>query len=251
MRLSAGIGLTLLLVAGTVASAQNPVATVPLAVGEVLLELNNTGTAMARADSVEIGVYIPVEGADEDARTRQYRRAVDRISAAVRAAGGEITADELASFDAMVNAVDIDINSTVDMNVGMDTVYPTSAGGFATVRLRNLARLDQLTRGIQAAGGEINSTNYRVSDDSAARRQARDNAIAAARAEAESYAATLGMRVARIVRVTERTQVDFFEMMTGSGEAMNVAMAQMTGAMDGREIPTASRVGVDFILVPR
>lgn len=252
MRISTALGVALLIAVAPAASAQGPVATVLLAVGEVLLELNSMGSATARADSAEIAVFIPVEGDDEATRTRLYRRAVDRISAAARSAGAEITADELVSYDAMANAIDVDMNSTVDMNIPTEAVYPSSGGGFAIIRLRNVARVDQLTQSIQQAGGEITGTTYRVSDDRAARRQARDNAIAAARAEAEAYAASLGMRVGRIARVTERTQLDFFEMMmTGGSETMNAAMAQAVGVSDGRDVQSLARVGVDFILVPR
>src|SRR5690349_2949911 len=99
MRISTALGVALLIAVAPAASAQGPVATVPLAVGEVLLELNSMGSATARADSAEIAVFIPVEGDDEATRTRLYRRAVDRISAAARSAGAEITADELVSYD--------------------------------------------------------------------------------------------------------------------------------------------------------
>ena len=251
MRLPVGMGVAFLLAAATAASAQDPVATVPLAVGEVLLEINANGSAVTRADAADISVHIPAEGADEAAMRRDYQRRSARISAAARPVGAEIEVEEMAYY---AMTVDADMNAavdTMDMN-HVDGLEQPEAAGSAVIRLRNIARVDQLLRSIEEAGGSVTNTAYRTSDDGPARRQARANAIAAARADADAYAASLNMRVARMVRVTERTEVDFWSLMSGGGEAMATAMAaQMSGAADGREVPTFIRLGVDFILVPR
>jgi len=247
MRKSIGFGLALLLAVAPAASAQGPIVSVPLAAGEVLLELNSTGRAVARADSAEVSVAIGVTGDDERAVRRDYEEIVARITAAARAAGAEIEVSDLIMYDGtdmMENAVDYELNATTAVAVG------STGSASADIRVRNLARLDPMLRSIEATGAQVSGTTYRVADDSGARRQARDNAIARARADADAYAASLNLRVARIVRVTERTGFDFMDMFAGAAGS-NAMMQELATAGQDPDVETYSRIGVDFILAPR
>lgn len=250
MRTSIGIGLALLLAIAPAASAQGPVATVPLAAGEMLLELSSMGTATGRADSAEVSIQIALQGSDEADVRRKYDRVAARLRAAARDAGGEIRIDELNSYTdmGMYNVVDIDMNATVDTS---DVAGAAAGSGqaVATITLRDLSRIEALTRTLEGIEGVYSDVRYSASDMNAVRRQARDNAIASARAEADSYAASLGMRVARIARVTERVEVDFMAMMMGDPAIQNLAMAGAPGS--DPNVPAYVRVGVDFILAPR
>lgn len=250
MRTTAGIGLALLLAVAPAASAQGPVATMPLAAGEMLLELNSMGSATVRADSAEIAVQISLYGTDERDLRRQYDRIVSRLRTAARDAGGEVEVGELMSSSDMAayNVVDVDINATVDSNVLGDT--GSSGAASAMIRLRDLSRIEALTRTLAGIEGVYSDSTFRASDLTGVRRQARDNAIAAARAEAESYAASMGMRVARIARVTERVEIDFMAMMMGDPSVANLAMAAAAQGSDPN-VPAHVRVGVDFSLAPR
>lgn len=251
MRTSIGIGLALLLAIAPAASAQGPVATVPLAAGEMLLELNSTGSAMGRADSAEVTVNMTISGEDERDLRRQYDRIVSRLRTAARDSSGEIQVGELVSHDDMMmtqNTVDLDMNSTI-VNSPTEMMSGHSGSASAVIRIRDLSRIDALARTLEGIEGIYSETAYRASDLSAVRRQARDNAIAAARSEADSYAASLGMRVSRIARVTERLEVDFMAMMMGDPSVANLAMSGAPGS--DPNIPAYVRVGVDFILAPR
>ena len=248
MKASIGIGLALLLAIAPAASAQGPVATVALAPGEVLLELNSMGTATGRADSAEVIVQIAVQGADEADLRRKYDRVVARLRAAARDARGEIEVQELSSYSDMMimNAADTNMAGFDVVEAGQSEHSGSSA---ATIRLRDLSRIEALTRTLEGIEGVYSDVRYSASDMSAVRRQARDNALASARAEAESYSASMGLRVARIARVTERVEVDFMAMMMGDPAIQNLAMSGAPGS--DPNVPAYVRVGVDFILAPR
>ncbi|WP_166039998.1 SIMPL domain-containing protein [Sphingosinicella sp. YJ22] len=251
MRGSIGLGLALLLAVAPAASAQGPVATVPLAAGEMLLELTSMGSATGRAGSAEIAIQIAISAADDRELRRQYDRIVTRLRTAARDAGGEIEIGELMSYRDMMmeNAADY-VTNMADFDVAGEGEAASSGSASAVIRLRDLARIAALMRTLEGIEGIYSDTTYRSSDMSAVRRQARDNAIAAARAEADSYAASLGMRVARIARVTERVEVDFMSLMMGGDPAIaNLATSGAAGS--DPNVPAHVRVGVDFILAPR
>ncbi|HST37845.1 MAG TPA: SIMPL domain-containing protein [Allosphingosinicella sp.] len=231
------------------------VSTAPLAANEVLLEVNSTGSVTTRADLVTLQVQVNVNGATVEEARRSAEAQVRGITQAARAAGiaatdieaGEINAVATEMPDMMMaNDTMMDMNSAAPAeDVGMTTV----AMAMATVqlKLRNVARLEALTAAIQQAGAPPPSTAYALANPAAPRGEARSRAFAQARADAEAYAAALGMRVARVVRVTERGGMDFFSMMMNEG-AMRRAM---NGQQEGPDVETMMTLGVDFALAPR
>jgi uncharacterized protein len=102
----------------------------------------------------------------------------------------------------------------------------------------------------------VDGARYTLSDPVAARRAARADAIARARAQADDYAAGLNMRVARLVRISERSGPSFMEMMMGGISGGDAGMAALQREMvenpDSAEgVNTIAFLGVDFALAPR
>jgi uncharacterized protein YggE len=93
----------------------------------------------------------------------------------------------------------------------------------------------------------LESPAYELTDDRAARRAAIADAIQKARADADAYAASLGMRVARVTRVRDQdTQAsplgnygDFFQKFMQQRNAPN------------EKVETDVRISVEFALAPR
>ena len=71
----------------------------------------------------------------------------------------------------------------------------TAAGG---------AAMPEIAAAFGAGANSVNGPNLGSQDPQKGQAEARDAAIANARAEAEAYAKGLGMRVARVLRVSER-----------------------------------------------
>jgi len=140
-----------------------------------------------------------------------------------------------------------DERGSADLVAGRPEQYVRSTIEF---QLRDPGRAEALQRALEQAGAErVAPPTYALADDRAARRAARDEAIRLARAEAEAYAASLGLRVARIVRVTERLGIEAFGLL-----ASNPSLTRRF--RDNRnnrepEVDSHALVGVDFALAPR
>ena len=241
-----------LLATGVPAAAQ-PVSTAPLAPGEILLEVNATGIARTRASQATISATIRSSAASQDEAEALNRDKAARISAAAHAAG--------------VAAADIVVNSPPTVFVPVPTpppvVTPTprppagnreegrrTAHATVAVTVRDLARLDALRRALLDAGASnVSATAFTLPDDRDARRAARVDAVAAARVDAEAYAQSLGLRVLRIVRVTERLGLDLLGELAVAGPT-GARRPRPAGSPDGT-IETQIVVGVDFALGPR
>ena len=255
-------GLALALAAPVLAgdAGAQPVTTAPLAANEVLLEVNATGSVTTRADMATLAVAIRVQAATAEEARRNAEAQVRRITEAARRAGiaaGDIEAGEIQTYsDEMYgNTMSMDMNMAMETNAAMaaeemvDASYTpmVAATGQMTVKVRNIARLEAIQAAIAEAGGYASAT-YTLTDTAGPRREARARAIVAARADAEAYAAALGLRVARIVRVTERSGMDFFSMMMNES-AMRARMGM--GEQTEPQIETMMSLGVDFALAPR
>jgi uncharacterized protein len=117
--------------------------------------------------------------------------------------------------------------------------------------VRDVGRVARIERALRDTGAtQVTGPTYELVDDSAARRSARAQAIAAARADAEAYAESLGMRVLRVVRVTERVGLDFMSLFVGQPNLTRRIQEGMTGRTSP-EIATQVIVGVDFALAPQ
>lgn len=238
------------------ASADGPVSLPQLAAGEALLEVNAVGIVSSPATSATIVVNLRAEAATQEDARRALAGQAARVGAAARAVG-------VAAADIGVTPTGSGVSpaaeSGMDMDMGMgnaahavettaagETYY---AGSRVEIRLRDAARAQGLYRSLESLdAGTVAAPVYDLDNDSAARRAARAAAIANARADAESYAAALGMRVQRILRVTERTGLDFMGMALSESNTVMRTMRRMESSSRNAQVDTFVLVGVDFVL---
>lgn len=256
--------------AGSILAAQAPalaadtLATAPqLAPGEVLLQVNGLGNVRSPATLATVTGTADARGATEAEARQALQAKVREMTAAARAAGAG--ADDIRVGDETVSRIDEGIYAA---EMPVDTAAPGAgqaprertpffAQRTVTVRLRDAARARALnarfggyrsTPGYYfAAGGPV----YELVDESGPRRAARAQAIANARADAESYAAALGMRIVRVLQVTERGGLDFLSMTVSESNALIRAMRSFSSAQAEGQVETYAVVGVDFVLGPR
>lgn len=244
----------------------------PLAPGEVLLELGSIGARTVPADLATMNVGVGGSGETEAAARADLDARYRRVIAAARQAGVPAAAisegepshiADLRTFDVMEEppppmeeppsppgSAPVDARAAAPSRPRPPTHYASRS---AIVRVTDMARVGAIRAALAAAAeSEPGSAMavYSLTDSRAARQAARAQALAAIRADAEAYAASLGMRVARIVRVTERTGVGLLPQLA-LGEA--ATMRQFFGPGQGREpnITVFAVVGVDFALAPR
>jgi len=227
----------------------------PLAPGEVLLELGAIGTATVPADLATLNVTFGGTGETEAAARADFDARYERIAAAARRAGvpaAAISRRDAVPLQIAMSAIDVPEESPPPGRPA-PRPRPHYTYGSVNVRIADMARVDAI-RAALVALAETEPGNgaptYSLTDSRAARQAARAQALAAIRADAEAYAASLGMRVARIVRVTERTGVGLLPQLA-LGEA--ATMRQFFGPGQGRDpdITVFAVVGVDFALAPR
>lgn len=257
---AAWLGLAALAAAAAMpltAAAASPVSTAPLAADEVLLEVNAIGTATSRADLATITIAFICRGETEQAARRAHEAQVRALRAAARSAGvaaADIESPPAVSLGAMDDYADVQIG--VDLEAPGEVPAEASAASFGvhgemTITVRDVARAAAVAEALQAAGTDLSPTvAYSVSDEGPARREARARAVAAARADAEAYAAGLGLRVARVVRISERLGMDVMSMMV-SDPTLAQVMGGAMAAEQGPDIAARAIVAVDFALAPR
>jgi len=256
------VRLVIALALALTAAAAGAQPAAPLAAGEVLLEVNATGTATSRADLATFTLMIEAQAPSEaEARGRAEAEAA-RLVAAARAEGvpaGDITRQAIRvisvtttpEVEAAMRDLEAAANEVAEPGSPPIAHAPPQpvATGRVEVRVRDVARVAAV-REVLERNGAANGAEpvYTLTDPRPARDQARRRAIAAARAEADAYAAALGLRVVRIVRVTERVGADLLALMTGGADEMR----RLMGGGDGRtgEVTTALALGIDFVLAP-
>jgi uncharacterized protein YggE len=129
----------------------------------------------------------------------------------------------------------------------------SSVSGSLIIRARDMNRVQELRNEVGRVEGSYalytTSPVFSLADPGTARSEARVRALASARADAESYAAALNMRVARLVRVTDRVGVDLLGLMMGEPGRRSIISGPET-TRDGDVVVTVP-IGVDFVLAPR
>lgn len=236
------------------ATAETPVSVQPLAAGEVLLEVNALAYVTSRADRATLSVVVSAEGADAPAARRATEAKLARVVAAVRAAG--IAAEDIdagrvtTSVGYPLVTAEMAI-ATAAARTATEAEPTRTATGNATltITIRNVDRVEPV-RDVLAAN-EVESympPDYRLVENSAQRREARLQAMRKARADAESYAASLNMRIVRVVRVTERLGLGGLGLI--ASEADTVGNLFSRSWRRSPEVDTIVTVGVDFALAP-
>jgi uncharacterized protein YggE len=254
------------LVASVPASADSPVSLPPLAANEMLLEISAVGVARTPATSATLRASVQAQGATEAEARRAAQSAVQRITAAARAAGvaaADIDAGSISAasdpYAAMMNAVEISTVTNMAGDMGPEELGNTGAGeevfygtGTVTIRLRSAAAAPALQRALSDIDDVTAGTpDYRLDDESAARRTARTEAMRHARADAEAYAASMNMRIARVLRITERTGLDLAALAIGESSLVTREMRAFEQGQRNGQVSTYAIVGVDYALAPR
>jgi len=241
------------------AMAQAPVNVPTLAPGEVLVEVNSVGIVRSPATSATLRGSLSAEGANEAEARRQLDTRIQQLTAAARSGGA--AASDIDIDDRSVTEVE-DFDELLSASMSMTEESPAEAAaaepaarrwaGSArfTIRMRDGTRAIALKERINDLEGATSQVpELELGDDTAARRTARSQAVTSARADAETYAAALNMRVVRIARVTERLGVDVAGMFLNESNLV-MRTARNLERADG-QVETYALVGVDFVLAPR
>lgn len=189
------LALAALALAASPAGAQQLV----LQPGETLLEVEAEGIVRAVPDRATFSTEVSSDGGTPDAAMQANAVAAQRLVSAMLAAG--VAQADLRTSDIRTGRR-FRRNSDGDHT---DEVIGYRASERFEVRVpagRASAVLDALGK---AGATEINGPSFSVKDAAPLDRAARAKAVAEANARADDYAAALGLRRSRILRVSERS----------------------------------------------
>ena len=190
-------------VAAQVAPTLNP--------GETLLEVASTGEAFAVPDRAVInaGVTTLAPTAAEAATANAQK--MQQLVAALRSAG-------VAAADTRTSMVNLSPNQTWTREDGPRITGYTATNNL-TIMLRDPAKAAAIIAAAFGGGANnVNGPNFSLSNSSAALTAARADAVKRAREQANAYAANFGMKVVRVIRISERGQQAMYQpiVVTGS-----------------------------------
>lgn len=214
---------------------------------EVLLKVEAEGEDRSRPDIVTIVAGAVTAGATAREALQANNALASRLIEAARAGGVQPADVRTVGLSVMPR-----FNPGEDDRAEAEGRRPRITGYVARneveLRLRDVARAGDVVSELFAAGAnQVRGPEFSHSDPKPAQDRARKDAIANAQEEAAAYADALGMRVARVLRVSQR----------GSFEAEEGDRIVVTGSRISRtpiepgELSTRVRVWVDYALLPR
>lgn len=178
------------------AAATAQQSTITQTIAGTRLDINATGEVSRVPDLATISAGVVTRSASATAAIQQAATRMARVREALRRAG----------------IADRDIQ-TSNISLNPDYIYannqPPKLNGYSasnqlTVRFRDIASTGKILDALVAEGAnQISGPNLSIEKPEAALDEARIKAVTAARARADLYARSLGMRVVRVVSVSE------------------------------------------------
>lgn len=209
--------------------------------GETLLEVEAEGVHRSRPDIMSVSAGVGSVGRTAAEALAASSAGAERVLARVRSLGvapQDIRTNELAVRPTY--AQDRDGNE-------QPRILGYTASNRVTLRLRDLSRAGAIiSAAFEAGANMVEGPRFELSNGRPAVLAAQGDAVRRAREEADNYAAALGMRVARVLRVSERGRN------RSDGGEIVVTGSRITAVpLEPGEVETEVRVWVDFALAPR
>ncbi|MCR6495649.1 SIMPL domain-containing protein [Thermomonas sp. S9] len=161
-----------------------------------LLSVSASAEASRKPDIATLSTGVVTQASDANAAMRENAQRMDRVLAALRAAG-------IAERDIQTSGINLNPQyKYVDGAPPAITGY--QASNTVNVKVRDLARLGKVLDTLVAQGAnQINGPSFGIDRPEEALQEARIAAVRKAQAMARTYADALGMRVLRVVSLSE------------------------------------------------
>lgn len=220
-----------------------------IAAGSTLLVLNAEGRTTRTPDLAIFNAGVTTEGKTASEAMSANAAAMNRVIAALKKAG-------IADKDIQTSSINLNpvygqpVMGPNGQMIHEPRIIGYQANNSLTIRSHDIKGFGKVLDALVASGAnQISGPSFQLSDPSAANDEARVNAMKLARARADLYAKAAGLRVVRIISISE-----------GGGYAPPqpvYAMAKMEMAADAAPTPisagqveTQMSVTVQFELAP-
>ncbi|WP_101925799.1 MULTISPECIES: SIMPL domain-containing protein [Luteimonas] len=177
------------------ANAQDvtPVSATP---GTTLLSVSAQAEASRRPDIAMLSTGVVTQAADANGALRANSEQMTTLMAAIKAAG-------IAERDVQTSGINLNPQYRYAENEP-PVITGYQANNNVNLKVRDIARLGQVLDALVASGAnQINGPTFEIEDAEGVQDEARAAALKKAQARAEMYAASLGLRVLRMVSISE------------------------------------------------
>lgn len=179
------------------ASAQNAaVQAAPIPADGTLLSVSAQAESRRVPDVASISTGVVTRAADANAAMRANAEQMDKVMAAIRAAG-------IAERDIQTSGVNLNPDYRYEENKA-PVITGYQASNTVNLKVRDLSKLGKALDALVASGAnQVNGPSFEIDQPEAAYDEARQAALKKAQARAEMYARSLGLKVRRIVSISE------------------------------------------------
>lgn len=219
-------GLLAALVAG--ASIAPVAAQEPSAKPEHTLSVSGTGSVSVKPDLADVTVGVTVQRDTAGAAAADVANVMDAVITAVKALG-------IAEED--IQTTSLSLSPVYDYDRTPYRLVAYTATNLVTVTVRDITQAGPVIDAATGAGAtDVNNITFRVADQAAAETQAREQAVRAARAKADTIAAAAGTEITGIISISETSSPTPYPMFYGREAAADLAgaapMPVMAGTID-------------------
>jgi uncharacterized protein YggE len=178
------------------ASAQSPVVAAHAPSDGTLVSVSAQAEAKRVPDVATISAGVVTQATDANAAMRANATQMDKVMAAIRAAG-------IAERDIQTSGVNLNPQyKYVENQAPAITGY--QASNTVNLKVRDIAKLGKVLDALVASGAnQVNGPSFEIDQPEAVYDEARRAALEKAQARASMYAKALGLRVRRIVSISE------------------------------------------------
>ena len=227
-----------------------PKPSAPATINPTLLTLSAEGRVTRAPDVATFSAGVVSQGTTATDALRANAIDMTKVITALKRAG-------VADKDIQTSNISLNPVYQPQRNLPDGTVEPAQpriigyqANNTVSVRHRNLGDFGKVIDALVSAGAnQVNGPGYEVDDPEPAQDEARTAAMKKARARAELYARAAGLRVARIVSISESGGWSPPQPVMYRMAAMDAAPAPSTPVQAG-ELQMSVNVSVQFELVP-
>jgi hypothetical protein len=267
----AALALCALSVSTVALAAPESLSKVDTAKGEILLEVQATGTAMRRISKVSTACNLRGSGVSKETALAALKKEQDALKdsfakAGLGASALDFTAPPSANMNEYPMAIEVEEAASEAAEAAAEaageaiyepkrrpSVYYTQRVGITVTSMTAMEQARALM-GETSCDEDYRSTrrpDIEIADAATGKTEATANALKAARAQADNYAAALGMKVIGMIRVSETGMIKEF-----LGAESEFWMQEFRAEMYRyrqveNEVPISANVLVDFVLGPK
>ena len=194
--LPTALSLALMMAATPVTSWAQSLAPVPIAADATVLSISASAQASATPDVALISAGVVTQHADSNTALRNNAEQMQRVMSALKAAA-------IADRDIQTSGISLSPQYLYAENQPPQ-IQGYQASNTLNIKVRNLARLGQVLDALAAQGAnQINGPSFAIDQPEPLYQQARLDALRQARTQADTYASALGLKVRRVISLSE------------------------------------------------